>query len=96
MMSCQALSVLLVVISTLKIVIGQSHGYYLASFLRLPLICGFRKLVFSRLDRSWSSYCVIHCWLYQLTVMVSTNYVCPKLLVVHTVDLAISDQLWVS
>lgn len=49
MMLCQALSVLLLVISTLKIVIGQSHGYYLANFLWCVnlTVSGFRKIEFS-------------------------------------------------
>ena len=48
MMLCQALSVLLLAIPTLKSVIGQSRRYSLTSFFLLILtVCGFRKEVFS-------------------------------------------------
>ena len=59
------------VTSTLKIVIGQSHGYYLANFLEVCYSLWLRKLgvslVFSiafgqMTDRC--SYCTIHSWLY--------------------------------
>ena len=48
-MLCQAPSVLLLIISTLKIVIGQRHGYYLAISLYVLILqfVGSEKLVFS-------------------------------------------------
>ena len=73
----------------------------------LPIVLGcvtlivgfwFRKLVFSIVFGQIlsCSYYTIHSWLYQLTVMVSTYYIlAPKLLAVHTLELAFSDQLWV-
>ena len=79
MMLCQALSVLLLVISTLKSVIGQSHRYYLANFLCCinfnSLNCGFRKEVFPlHLVRLCCSYYTIYSWLYHLAAMMNTNY----------------------
>ena len=100
MMLCHALSVLLLVIST--VVIGQPRGYYLANCLG---VCYFNSWVLVQKIIVFSiafgqilscSYYTIHSWLYQLTVMVSSNYIlAPKLLAVHTLELAFSDQLWV-